>query len=450
MSTERRLERLGLLHLKDDPEPLARALRDGSAEYDAKLAAWHADRDRRLLARGSQWLTLGERLGGGAYADVYATADAAHVVKIARPRDADATHTHESPTVSRALGFDARGGAFATGSFGAIDVDPNEVLACEAATLQSAGGAPWVHLEDEGEISGRRFLVLERIEGKTLRPASEGGRVRASDVLAVARSLARSSVLHGDLKPDNVMITPSGGVRLVDPSSGFTQSIGATPTRVLTTPAYNPTFATSDVPALGVMLAESLLGMPLLLFNVAVPGPVRMSRRLVDSIEQSQRLGLPTGWLRRFRMASTYPIPDEVDPRIEAVSLRALGFAWDGDTLDRATPYVSAGELADALGAALGVRSRVRLFVDDRMVAELSDGDSIVIGRGAPSTLVLADPTVARSHARVTCEATGCTVEDLASPSGIFIDDRAVRGPRQLVDGDIVGIGRVRVRVAIG
>jgi hypothetical protein len=198
------------------------------------------------------------------------------------------------------------------------------------------------------------------------------------------------------------------------------------------------------------MLAESLLGMPLLLFNVAVPGPVRMSRRLVDSIEQSQRLGLPTGWLRRFRMASTYPIPDEVDPRIEAVSLRALGFAWDGDTLDRATPYVSAGELADALGAALGVRSRVRLFVDDRMVAELSDGDSIVIGRGAPSTLVLADPTVARSHARVTCEATGCTVEDLASPSGIFIDDRAVRGPRQLVDGDIVGIGRVRVRVAIG
>ena len=169
MSTERRLDRLGLLHLKDEPEALARALREGVNDYDAKVAAWKADRDRRRIARASPWLALGERLGGGAYADVYATGDAAHVVKIARPRDADAART--SPTVSGARALDARGGAFATGSFGAVDVDSNEVIACEAATLRRAGGAPWVHLEDEGEIRGRRFLVLERIEGKTLRPA---------------------------------------------------------------------------------------------------------------------------------------------------------------------------------------------------------------------------------------------------------------------------------------
>ncbi len=48
MSTEDRLARLGLLHLKDDPEALAQALKDGMDEYDAKVARWRAEQDKKL------------------------------------------------------------------------------------------------------------------------------------------------------------------------------------------------------------------------------------------------------------------------------------------------------------------------------------------------------------------------------------------------------------------
>ena len=49
MSTEDRLARLGLLHLKDKPEELKQALDEGIADYDRGVAAWHEQRAR--LAR---------------------------------------------------------------------------------------------------------------------------------------------------------------------------------------------------------------------------------------------------------------------------------------------------------------------------------------------------------------------------------------------------------------
>jgi hypothetical protein len=54
MSTENRLARLGLLHLKDDPEALHEALAKGIAERNAQVAAWRAEQDAEL--RRSAWL----------------------------------------------------------------------------------------------------------------------------------------------------------------------------------------------------------------------------------------------------------------------------------------------------------------------------------------------------------------------------------------------------------
>ncbi len=73
-------------------------------------------------------------------------------------------------------------------------------------------------LEREGEI----FLVMERVEGKTLRKrVSEP--MKLDDFLPIAAQCAQGlavahsqGVLHRDIKPDNIMVTPSGQVKILD------------------------------------------------------------------------------------------------------------------------------------------------------------------------------------------------------------------------------------------
>jgi hypothetical protein len=47
MSTEERLSRLGLLHLKDNPEALAKALQASADQYAKQVEAWHTQRRSR-------------------------------------------------------------------------------------------------------------------------------------------------------------------------------------------------------------------------------------------------------------------------------------------------------------------------------------------------------------------------------------------------------------------
>jgi serine/threonine protein kinase len=66
------------------------------------------------------------------------------------------------------------------------------------------------------------FLVLEYVEGKTLRTLAAEGlddatRLRLSEKIAAALAVAhRERIVHRDLKADNVMITPAGEVKILD------------------------------------------------------------------------------------------------------------------------------------------------------------------------------------------------------------------------------------------
>ncbi len=74
------------------------------------------------------------------------------------------------------------------------------------------------------------------------------------------------------------------------------------------------------------------------------------------------------------------------------------------------------------------------------------DREWMVIGRGRGADLVIADPTISRSHAAVAWDADdGFFVQDLGSTNGTRVNgDRLARGP--LGDGDALQLGKLELR----
>jgi len=74
--------------------------------------------------------------------------------------------------------------------------------------------------------------------------------------------------------------------------------------------------------------------------------------------------------------------------------------------------------------------------------AALGEGEHI-LGRDALASVVLDSSSVSRRHARIVLAAGKATVEDLGSKNGTFLNERAVRAPQPLADGDKLRIGSV-------
>jgi len=73
------------------------------------------------------------------------------------------------------------------------------------------------------ESEGRRFLVLELVEGETLQARLNRGPLTVEEALEACRELAEGleaahekGIIHRDLKPGNIMITSEGKVKILD------------------------------------------------------------------------------------------------------------------------------------------------------------------------------------------------------------------------------------------
>ena len=78
-------------------------------------------------------------------------------------------------------------------------------------------------LYDVGAADGRPYLVMELLDGETLRDCLGRGAVPAARACEIAAEIARGlgaaharAIVHRDLKPENVMITRDGRVKILD------------------------------------------------------------------------------------------------------------------------------------------------------------------------------------------------------------------------------------------
>jgi FHA domain len=75
--------------------------------------------------------------------------------------------------------------------------------------------------------------------------------------------------------------------------------------------------------------------------------------------------------------------------------------------------------------------------------------DGATLGRSDRASLVLADSAVSAEHARVALRDGEWVVADLGSTNGTRVNQALVQGEAALAPGDVVSLGKVRLKVAI-
>ncbi len=216
----------------------------------------------------------------------------------------------------------------------------------EARAAAALSHPNMVTLHDMGEHPELGlFLVFERVHGPTLRDRLDTGPLAAREVAQLARELGdaltqahTSGVIHRDVKPENVLLSPRGakltdfGIARLPDSTLTSASTGA----VLGTPAYSAPEAlalgefgaASDQFSLAATLYEALTG------RRAFPGD--------DALTVAGRVALEA------------PAPIGAEERRESPWLSRAEPVWTrGMSKSREERYSSAAALGLALAAAL-------------------------------------------------------------------------------------------------
>lgn len=169
------------------------------------------------ILQSSQGMTyqIGAVLGQGGFGITYAAMALNSLSRVAIKEYFPANYASRisGTQVFRLHGYEQR---FANGIRGFMD---------EAMMLSAVGALPSVvSVMDHFEANGTAYLVMEFVDGVPLHHVVERqGRFSAEQLLPLLQGLMRdleilhkAGVIHRDVSPDNLMITPDGRIKLLD------------------------------------------------------------------------------------------------------------------------------------------------------------------------------------------------------------------------------------------
>ncbi len=145
----------------------------------------------------------------------------------------------EEPLAGSGMGLVVRARDTRTGGFVALKLLAPELsgepewqrrFVREAAALRSLKHPGVVKFLEAGEDRGLSYFTMELIEGENLRQRMARGRPSLAESIAWTRGILdavgaahSAGFLHGDLKPENIMLDKDGHIRLLD--FGLTRSL---------------------------------------------------------------------------------------------------------------------------------------------------------------------------------------------------------------------------------
>jgi beta-lactam-binding protein with PASTA domain/tRNA A-37 threonylcarbamoyl transferase component Bud32 len=150
----------------------------------------------------------------------------------------------------------------------------------EAQSVASLSHPNIVNIYDVGEDGGLYFIIMELVDGRTLRDKLRAeGRLSVQEALRVAQQICQGlshaharRIIHRDIKPQNILFTKQGDVKVAD--FGIARALGGVSTTsrdvvVGSAPYISPEQAKngtvsdrSDLYSLGIVLYEMLAGKP--------------------------------------------------------------------------------------------------------------------------------------------------------------------------------------------
>jgi len=171
-----------------------------------------------------------------------------------------------------------------------------------------------VHIYYVSQDPARPFLAMELVPGTTLAERLRSGPLSYGRTIDVAlqlsralRQAARFDVVHGDIKPGNILMLADGGVKLSDFGLARRLSVqGVSPSGPITgTPHYiapeiiegNEADVRSDLYALGVMLFEMTFGRrPYTVDTGTIREQIEAHRKAPAEFPEQWPVDLPEGW----------------------------------------------------------------------------------------------------------------------------------------------------------